>query len=192
MESVSQLLADQNSRAGDEQAAITAAQRDPGEFVVLYDRYATRLYRYIRTRTASEDDAADLCQVVFLRALDALPRYRPTGAPFAAWLFKIARNVVIDAGRKSHRSLEGDFLPEILQPGSEFGLDEEILRREEIEKLRKIVLQLAPEQREVLILRFVSELKSREIAIVTGKSKASIDKKLQRIMQQLKERYDVS
>ncbi|HEY7355449.1 MAG TPA: sigma-70 family RNA polymerase sigma factor, partial [Ktedonobacterales bacterium] len=78
---------------GDEAALVAAAQADPAAFDALYQRYLARVYRYLRAHVGSDDEAADLTQQVFLKALDALPRYRPRGAPFAAWLFQIARHV---------------------------------------------------------------------------------------------------
>ena len=62
--------------------------------------YFARVYRYLRIRLQSEEDAADLTQQVFLKALDALPRYRTHGAPFAAWLFTIARHTLADRFRR--------------------------------------------------------------------------------------------
>src|SRR5579871_5630622 len=68
---------------------IGAAQVDPVAFEPLYTRYRERVYRYVRTRLSSDEDAADLTQQVFLQAMAALPRYRPQGVPFAVWLFRI-------------------------------------------------------------------------------------------------------
>ncbi|MGH2484641.1 MAG: RNA polymerase sigma factor, partial [Ktedonobacterales bacterium] len=91
----------QDEAADDGEAALIAdAQRDLRAFDALYRRYVTRVYRYARAHTASDEDAADLTQHIFLRALDALPHYRAGPAPFGAWLFRIARNTVVDAHRR--------------------------------------------------------------------------------------------
>src|SRR5688500_13466750 len=76
----------------DERAVVRAVRHAPAAFGALYDRYYARIWRYLRARLGSDDDAADLTQQVFLQALDALPRYQERGLPFAAWLFRIARN----------------------------------------------------------------------------------------------------
>ena len=65
-----------------EAALVRAAQEDLTAFAPLYERYRDRIYAYLRTRTRSAEDAADLTQHVFLQALDALPRYRPQRVPF--------------------------------------------------------------------------------------------------------------
>ncbi len=93
-------------------AAFDAAMPDPDDALIaaalerrelfgeLYDRYMPRVYRYLVTRTASPEEAADLTQAVFMKALDALPKYRTGQAPFAAWIFRIARNAATDAHRR--------------------------------------------------------------------------------------------
>src|SRR4051812_40918795 len=79
---------------------VQAARREPAAFEPLYRYYLSPVYRYLRLRTASDEEAADLTQQVFLRALAALPDYRSKGLPFSAWLFRIARNAAIDAHRR--------------------------------------------------------------------------------------------
>src|SRR2546426_6305292 len=84
----------------DEKLAL-AARTDPAAFGLLYDRHRLVVFRYLRTRTPSEDDAAELTAVTFERALAAMPRYRPSRGGFLAWLLRIARNAAIDAGRRA-------------------------------------------------------------------------------------------
>ena len=88
--------------AGDDEepALVDAARSDPAAFVELHARYEACVWRYLRARTATEEDAADLTQQTFLQALDGLPRYRERGLSFAAWLFRIARNVATDHHRR--------------------------------------------------------------------------------------------
>ncbi|HEY7416489.1 MAG TPA: sigma factor, partial [Ktedonobacteraceae bacterium] len=72
-----------------EAALIEAAKTNPAAFEPLYQRYKGRVYRYLFFRLRHEEDAADLTQQVFLKALSALPGYRIRNIPFAAWLFRI-------------------------------------------------------------------------------------------------------
>jgi DNA-directed RNA polymerase specialized sigma24 family protein len=102
MEEAGVLANDREVRTGerDEELAL-AARSDPAAFGLLYDRHRLAVFRYLRTRTNSEDDAAELTAVVFARALMAMPRYRPAAGGFLAWLLRIARNAAIDAGRRA-------------------------------------------------------------------------------------------
>jgi len=175
--------------ADDEAALVRAAQDDPTAFGALYHRYRQRVYAYLRARTSDAEDAADLTQHVFLRALDALPRYRPRQVPFAAWIFRIARNAATDFHRQRHATLTWDLLPEALQPLTGYDPDAGILRQEDMARLRTLLRALDAETRELLMLRFTGRLTIAEIAAVIGKSDAATQKKLFRTIQTLQERY---
>lgn len=174
-----------------EAALIAAAQSDPRAFDDLYRRYVTRVYRYARAHAGSDEDAADLTQQTFLRALDALPRYRAGAAPFGAWLFRIARNTVVDAHRRRRAvPLVWEALPEALHPLDSQEPEPAVLRAEALSQLAKLVSGLDAEKRELLVLRFAARLSSPEIAAVVGKSPAAVKKQLTRILRALKEQYD--
>ncbi len=153
-------------------------------------RYEARVYRYILSRTHNRDDASDLTQQVFLKALDALPRYRDTGGSFAAWLFRIAHNVAMDYHRRRHYDLDWDAVPEAMRPVDAEGPEAEVLRSEAIQRMREALRELPPEKRELLALRFAAELKIAEIAQLLGKTEGAIKTDLRRCLRLLKERYD--
>jgi RNA polymerase sigma-70 factor (ECF subfamily) len=171
----------------DEVVLIEAAKRDPAAFEPLYQRYMTRIYRYLYLRIGNAEDTADLTQQVFLKVLRALPGYRARGVPFAAWLFRIAHDTASDAYRREKRTLSWDFLPadELLAPD----VDPEllILQREQLEQLMYLLCQLEPSKLELLALRFSSGLSGTEIALVVGKSQAAVNKQLSRTLHYLKE-----
>jgi RNA polymerase sigma-70 factor, ECF subfamily len=173
----------------DEAELIAAAQADRAAFAALYRRYLDRIYRYLRAHCASADDAADLTQQVFLRALDALPRYHPGPAPFAAWLFRIAANAAVDAGRRRRPEIAWEALPP-LPAAPESEPEAHALRRESLGRLRRLVAGLDAEKRELLALRFAGQLSSTEIAAVVGKRPEAVKKQLTRILRTLKEQYD--
>ncbi len=173
----------------DEAALITAARGAPAAFGILHQRYHARVYRYLRARTESPEDAADLTQQVFLQAFDALPRYRERGLPFAAWLFRIARNAATDFHRRRRQTVAWDHLPEALHPAAQ-GPEGTVLRREALARLRDLLATLPADKRELLALRFVAGLSQREIAAVVGKSEDAVQKGLTRLLHSLKERYD--
>src|SRR5687768_8126259 len=76
------------------------AKTHPAVFDTLYERYCQRIYRYLRVRVLTEEDAADLTQQVFLKAFHALTHYQAAKGAFAAWLFRIALHVATDLHRK--------------------------------------------------------------------------------------------
>jgi RNA polymerase sigma-70 factor (ECF subfamily) len=169
-------------------ALVRAAQADSAAFAPLYQRYRDRIYRYLRTRTKSEEDAADLTQQVFLQALDALPRYRLQQTPFAAWLTRIAHNLAAN-DRRRKTTVPWDYVPEALQPLVEGDLDDHILRDEALVQLREAIQTFNASAREVLALHFAAGLTIAETAAVVGRSEAAVKKQLTRTLHVLKERY---
>lgn len=168
---------------------VRAAQADPAAFSPLYAEFHVRIYRYLRLRTPNNEEAADLTQQVFLQALDALPHYDERGLPFAAWLFRIARNAAIDAQRKRHPTVDIDLLPDAFLLSDEGNPEAEALRQERLEQLRALLAQLDTEQRELLALRFAAGLTSREIADIVDKREGAVKRQLSRLIQKLREQY---
>ena len=176
---------------GDEEARLVqAACGDPAAFEALYQRYRARVYGYLRTRTTTDEDAADLLQHVFLRVLDALPHYQPQRGPFAAWLFVIARNMATDFHRRQGATVAWDLVPPGLRTPPEDTVEAQVLRREDDARLAMFIRELPPLKREMLALRFVGQLTVPEIAAVIGKREDATRKLLARTLQTLKERYD--
>ena len=173
----------------DEAPLIAAAQADPAAFDALYRRYLARVYRYLRAHVGSDDEAADLTQQVFLKALDALPRFRLRGPPFAAWLFQIAHHTVTDAYRRRRPTVAWETLPEALHPLAEQEPEAATLRLEALAHLGALLAQLDAPKRELLALRFAAGLTAPEIAKVVGKSPDAVKKQLSRTIHMLKEQY---
>ena len=184
---------EKHQHQADEDQLVQATRANPAAFEGLYNHYVTRVYRYVYARVNSRDEALDLTQQVFLKALDALPNYRSRGGAFAAWLFRIAHHVVADTYRRRKLTLSWETLPE-LDSLDEFIYDHNpealFLHQEELKQLQKQLSQLDQPKRELLALRFAADLSSTEIAYVVGKSPAAVKKQLTRIIQTLKERYD--
>jgi RNA polymerase sigma-70 factor (ECF subfamily) len=88
---------------GDERELVERAKRDPEAFGLLYERYVAQIYRYLYYRTGNPQDAEDLTARTFYRALEHLPRYQERGLPFAAWLYRIAHNIVVNWQRDRRR-----------------------------------------------------------------------------------------
>lgn len=171
----------------DEQLAL-AAQSDPAAFGVLYERHRLSVFRYLRTRTSSVDDAAELTAVAFERALIAMPRYRPIGGGIVAWLLRIARNAAIDAGR---RASAVPLIADLPDERRAIGPEETALANEARATLVAAVNQLPEIQREAIVLRYAARLTAREIGDVLGKSDQATQKLLTRALATIRESYRV-
>ncbi len=173
----------------DDRELVAAAQNRTAEFAAIYQKYADRIYLYIRSRVSTDDDSLDITQQVFLKAMRALPNYTPSDIPLAAWLFRIARNAVIDHHRRHRSEARMDAMPPIFldhDPGPE----ETALRSENAARLRAALLHLDADKRELLSLRYAGGLRIREIAQATGKSEEAVKKRLSRALKTLKDKYD--
>src|SRR5690606_19987857 len=124
---------------GDERALVAAAREDTAAFGLLYQRYLPRIYRYLRARVATEDDAADLTQQVFIQALAAISHYQDRGLPFAAWLFRIARNAATDAARRHRPTVSWDQVPEQRHPAAPDDPSRPVLGREALDRLGQLI-----------------------------------------------------
>jgi len=161
---------------------------DSAPFALLYRLHSATIFRYVRTYTENDEDAADLAQLVFLRVLEALPTYQDRGLPFRAWVFRIARNAAIDTYRSRRRTLPWDHFPATLQPFLA-DVEERAIQREAINRLRVLIGQFSPEKQELLALRFAGALTVREIALVVGRSEDAVKKQLTRTMRTLREEF---
>jgi RNA polymerase sigma-70 factor (ECF subfamily) len=145
---------------------------DPEAFGALFDHYHAPVYRYVVSRVGRPSDAEDLAQLVFVKALEALPRYEARGVPFGGWLFRLARNVVIDHIRTRREHTPLDLIVE-RSSGSE-GPDELAVLRQEMDSVAMALRRLTPEQREAIELRFFAGLSAREAAVAMGRQEGTV------------------
>jgi RNA polymerase sigma-70 factor (ECF subfamily) len=169
----------------DDTALVLAARRQRTAFAPLYHRYRDRVYWYVRTRTPGDDDAADLTQQIFVRALDGIARFRPERGTFAAWLFTIGRNTLTSYHQRQRPTVAWDLVPESLHATSAHSPEAEAVRREDLERLGALIKALSADKRELLVLRFVAGLTVGEIASVIGKGEAATRKQLARTLHRL-------
>lgn len=148
-----------------------AACGDAQSFADLYERHLDQVFRYFYYRVGRREDAEDLTERTFLKAWTAIRRYDSRGVPFAAWLFKIGRNVLIDH-RRSER--ETEHLDEEMEIEDEdAGPEEALARRAEAWELARALRQLSAVEQNVVALRFVQGLDHRTVARIVGKSEVA-------------------
>jgi RNA polymerase sigma-70 factor (ECF subfamily) len=157
-----------SSEDSEERLLVEAAQRDPARFSDLYERHFERIYAFIARRVRDRDVAEDLTSDVFQRALAGLRNYHWSGAPFTAWLFRIAANAVADQMKRAGRELlAGEEMPE-------GGDQPDLAQIEECARLFRFVDQLPADQRRVILERFVGEKSIREVAQQMEKSEGAV------------------
>lgn len=181
----------------DEPVPIAALGPEAGETTVsandrsttleaLYAAYRTPVYRYLRSRTASDEEAADLTATTFEHVLVAIDRLRPDGPPLA-WLLRIARNAAIDSARRRRPTTRLDDIQERDQPVSQESPEQTFLEAERSEELRNLVRALPDTQRDAIALRYAAGLSAKEIGRVIDKSEAASQKLIQRALVALRE-----
>jgi RNA polymerase sigma-70 factor (ECF subfamily) len=149
-----------------------ARSGDPAAVGRLYDLFAGRVYRFALVRVDSPADAEDLLQRTFLKVIEALPRYEERGLPFAAWLFRIARNTVIDFERTRHGHVDLDAIAEHADEGhGPAALAEAASERAAI---RAGIERLTADQRAVIEYRFFAGLSHREIGLLMNRNDGAV------------------
>jgi RNA polymerase sigma-70 factor (ECF subfamily) len=151
---------------------LEAKGGDPGAFGRLFDEYHEPVYRFIANRVNRPSDAEDLTQLVFVKALEALPRYEVRGVPFGGWLFRLARNTIIDHARTRHDHAELNAAAD--RATDEAGPDEVTLLRQDLDAVARALADLTDEQREAIELRFFAGLSAREAAEAMGKQEGTV------------------
>ena len=151
-----------------ERRLVEAAQGDRARFADLYEEYFELVYAYIARRTFNREEAEDLTAEVFRKALEHLPRFKWTGAPFAAWLFRIGSNLIADRAKRSGREVNADSAPVAVAAAPDFEETERMAR------IFRMVGQLAEDQRSVIVMRFAEEKSIREIAEALGRSEGAV------------------
>lgn len=164
-----------------DRALVEDARRDPLKFDALYRRYLAQVYSYAVHELGSHHDAEDATERAFLAALAALPRFQERARPvdgegastFRVWLFQIARNAVARQRRTRRRHPETglDAAAAIADP-----LDVERVAavRDEAASAWHAVARLPADRRQALVLRFVDEMSTAEIAGVLGRSEGAV------------------
>jgi RNA polymerase sigma-70 factor (ECF subfamily) len=145
---------------------------DTGAFGTLYERYLGAIYRYVYYSVPDHAEAEDLTENVFLKAWQALPRFRLQEAGFRAWLYRIAHNAIIDRHRTRKRTEPLEEVAHLRDPAptpeTVVEADQEVLR------LSAALSRLKPKARQVILCRFISGLSHAETAEALGVSEGHV------------------
>ena len=140
------------------------------KFGILYQSYIRKIYDFIYYKTLNKEVAEDLTSTTFLKALKNINNFQTNKGQFSSWLYRIARNNVIDYYRTKKTEFDvNEFWDLTDKNNTEFDFE----AKQKIEKVEKYLKQLPPEQREIVIMRVWNEMSYQEIAEVLDKSEAS-------------------
>jgi RNA polymerase sigma-70 factor, ECF subfamily len=154
----------------DERLLIAAAQKDPARFTELYEENFERVYAFVARRLRNRDDAEDVTSEVFRDALANLQRFEWRGAPFAAWLIRIASNAIADRWQRTAKE-QGTALVDDPPDDSADANPEEIESRA---RLFRLVGTLPGDQRRVIEMRFAEGKSIAEIARALGRTDGAV------------------
>jgi RNA polymerase sigma-70 factor (ECF subfamily) len=159
---------------------VEAAKREPARFDALYRRYLARVYSYAYYELGDHHAAEDATEATFVSALTNLPRFEERARPadgqgastFRVWLFQIARNEIAGERRRTRRRPVEPIGETIV--ADPLNVEDEAVRRDQARAAWRAVGRLPGERRQAMVLRFVDELSTAEIAGVLGKSEGSV------------------
>ncbi len=157
------------------------------EFIGRYRQWRDPVYRYLRARCPTDDDAADLTASAFERAWRARHTFRGPTDAYPGWIFGIARRLAVDAARRRRTAATSQVFwplaPSMLDPA------DLVSAGEDVKRLAHRLADLSDLQREALALRFGGRLTATQIGAAIGKSEAATQKLLTRALARLKEAY---
>jgi RNA polymerase sigma-70 factor (ECF subfamily) len=170
----------------DENQLIEQAKTDPEAFGRLYELYVDKIYSYIYYRIGNHHDAEDLTAKVFHRALNHISNYNNRGVPFAAWLYRIAHNLIANWHRDHQRRQVVGLEQATFSSERQETPHQAAERTNERELLLAAIQKLPRERQELLTLKFVERMSNAEIGQMMGRSEGAIKSLYHRTLVSLK------
>jgi len=158
-------------------------------FSQIYDQYVDKIYRFIFLKVNSQEIAEDLCSETFLKGWQAFKDNKKDIENPPAFLYQIARNLIIDYYRKRGRTqtVSVDCLP-ITDP--RIDLETETMNNSDLERVKSVLVNIKDGYQEVLIWHYIDDLSISEIAKMLNKSKGAVRVTLCRALKDLRSRIE--
>lgn len=159
---------------GEKQLIEQAIRGEASAFGLLYDRYQPQIYRFIYLKVSHREEAEDLTHQVFLKSWQNIGGYKFQSFPFSSWLYRIARNQVIDYYRVKKNNLNLEEISESKIDDSSIGIIAILDDNSDVKKIKEAIKQLSPGHQDVIILRFIEELSLKETASALKKTEIAV------------------
>ncbi len=167
---------------------IRAKNGDKDAFSALFNEYYDPLFRFVMSRTYNRDKSVDICQDVFLRWYEALPRYELAGSSPLSYLFTIAMRLVINDSIKKKADYLSEDADEYISDGdqgTEYWNDINI----SLVQIQDLLPQLTDNERLIIELKYISDLDNKEISAIVDKAPDSIRQLEHRALAKLRKLY---
>ncbi len=164
--------------------AARCREGDSEAFGVLYDRYVEKIYRFIYYKTFVKETAEDIVSEVFHKAFERIHSFNKEKGSFSAWIYRIARNAVIDHYRTQKKNIPID---DVFDLATENRTEQEHDAITSLAEVEKYLKTLPARQREIITLRLWEELSYKQIAEVIGGTEDSIKMAFSRAIRELRE-----
>jgi RNA polymerase sigma-70 factor (ECF subfamily) len=170
---------------GEEKLVKLAVTGNSSAFGELYDHYQPMIYRFVAVKVSRREEAEDITHQVFMSAWQNIRSYEHRGHPFSSWLYRIARNQIVDFYRARRNDVALDAIdPEyFVAPAS---ADFTVPLKLEMEAVRRAMGQMKPDYQDVIIMRFIEDLSLKEVAGALGKTEGAVKLMQHRAMNELK------
>lgn len=150
-----------------------ARQKNREAVAMIYERYMEPIYQFVRLRVGDAQTAEDITATVFLKMIRAFKEGKGPRTHLRGWLFRVARNAIYDqVGEEA--PLPIDTIDQWFAAPDEANPEIQVLKALDRDAIRRFILQLTPDQQEVLLLRFDQQLSLREVADITGKAVGTV------------------
>ena len=168
-----------------------AVKGESSAFGLLYDHYHSQIYRFVFVKVNRREEAEDLTHQVFLSAWKNIGKYQDLGFPFSSWLYRIARNEVIDYYRGHKETMSFDEVdPQIF--ATQLATSDFVDDKLEMNRVLTAIHKLKSHHQDVLIMRFVEDMALKDVAAALHKSEGAVKLIQHRAVNQLQRILDIS